>query len=164
MLIPYVTLRSKKIVEIDELERYESGPLWIMDEDFRSGKELNFRRYDDLSGLYEIYLDGEFRHEDDIADAITGGATMVTVYGDMDKEKLRKVLFYTDSVILSVKNGNGNADFFLQSGGTSIYSDSFIFHEALRQYSRVLRCERCTIIVPIGDYNAGRDKETSAIP
>lgn len=164
MMIPAITLRNRIVVESEELDKYESGPLWVIDEDFKSGRELNFKRYDDLSGLYEIFLDGEFKHEDDIADAITAGAAMVTLSENVDRERIKKILFYTESLILYVNSNEGSADFFFDVGGQSIYSDSFVFQRATKQFSRVLSCDRCDRILPMEEFNARGNKETSSIP
>ena len=104
MIIPSITLSRKKIDEVDALDKYESGPLWLIDEDYKNGRELNFKKYDELSGIYELYLDAEISSVDDVADAITGGATMVTVSEMMDREKLRRALFYTESLVLYVRD------------------------------------------------------------
>lgn len=164
MIIPAVTLRKKKILEADEMERYESGPLWVFDEDYKNGRELNFKRYDDLSGLYELYLDAEISHVDDIADAITGGATMVTMSESMSKEKMKKALFYTDSIILYTKGNRDVLSFFIANGGNYAYSDSVLIDRIQAQFTTKLNCDICNVIVPIGGYNGGRDKETPLLP
>ncbi|MCL4446945.1 MAG: hypothetical protein M0Z77_01445 [Thermoplasmatales archaeon] len=164
MIIPSVTLRRKKILEAEALEKYESGPLWLVDEDYKNGRELNFKKYDDLSGVYELYLDAEISQVDDIADSITGGATMVTVSEAMEREKLRKALFYTDSLILYVKNNNEVVNYFLANGGSKVYSDSILFDDSAVEYTSKLNCDRCNIITPIGGFNGRRDKEASALP
>lgn len=164
MIIPAVTLRKRKIVEAEELEKYESGPLWVVDEDYKSGRELNFKRYDDLSGLYEVYLDAEIAHVDDIADSITAGATMVTMSESIEIDRMKMALFYTNSLILYVKSRAEAADFFIENGGSNIYSDSFVFERAAVQYTSKLNCEKCNMVVPIGGFNGGRDKEAPVLP
>jgi hypothetical protein len=164
MIIPAITLRKRKIVESEELEKYESGPLWVVDEDYKSGRELNFKRYDDLSGLYEVYLDAEIAHVDDIADSITAGATMVTISETLERDKIKRALFYTSSLILFVKSRAEAADFFIENGGGSVYSDSFVVEKAQVQYTSKLNCERCNVVIPIGGFNGGRNKEASLLP
>ena len=164
MIIPSVTLRKRKIVEAEALERYESGPLWLVDEDYKNGKELNFKRYDDLSGLYELYLDAEISQVDDIADSITGGAAMVTISENIDKEKLKRALFYTDSLILYFRNNSEIVDFFTANGGSRIYSDTQLFNENIMEYTSKLVCERCNVVVPIGGFDGRRNKEAPALP
>ncbi len=164
MIIPSVTLRKKRVVEADALEMYESGPLWLVDEDYKNGRELNFKTYDELSGIYELYLDAEISQVDDIADSITGGATMVTLSESMDREKLRRALFYTDSLILYVRSNREIADFFLSSGGRRIYSDSMLFEGNSVQFTRTLKCDSCNMVVPIGGFNDRRNKEAPALP
>jgi hypothetical protein len=164
MIIPSVTLRKRKIVEAEALERYESGPLWLVDEDYKSGRELNFKRYDDLSGLFELYLDAEIAQVDDIADSITGGATMVTVSENIEKEKLKRALFYTDSLILYLRNNSEIANFFVENGGSRIYSDTQLFEGNVMKFTSRLICDKCNIIVPIGGFDGRRDKEAPALP
>lgn len=164
MIIPSVTLRRRRIVEEGALEKYESGPLWLIDEDYKKGRELNFRRYDDLSGVYELYLDAEISRVDDVADSITGGAAMVTISESIHKDKLRSALFYTDSLILYVRDNREIADFFFSNGGSRVYSDSLMFNGNATLYTTRQSCDACNIIVPIGGFDGGRDKEAPAIP
>ncbi len=164
MIIPAVTLRKKKILEAEELNSYESGPLWLIDEDYKNGRELNFKIYDDLSGIYELYLDAEVSQVDDIADSITGGATMVTISESIDRERMKRALFYTESLILYVRSARDIADFFIANGGSRIYSDSLIFDGNVVEFTSKLSCDRCSIVSPIGGFNGRRDKETTALP
>ena len=164
MIIPSVTLRKKKIVEAEALEKYESGPLWVVDEDYKSGRELNFKRYDDLSGVYELYLDAEISRVDDIEDAITGGASMVTISESIDNEKMRRALFYTESLILYVRNNRETAEFFISNGGNRIYSDTFLFDNNVTEFTSRLSCSSCNIVSPIGGSNGRRDTEAPALP
>ncbi|MEM0133979.1 MAG: hypothetical protein QXU18_01955 [Thermoplasmatales archaeon] len=164
MIIPSVTLRRKKIVEEGALEKYESGPLWLIDEDYKKGRELNFKRYDDLAGVYELYLDAEISHVDDVADSITGGATMVTISESMEREKLKAVLFYTDSLIFYFRGNMDLADFFFANGGSRVYSDTFTFNQNVVMFTSKNDCIGCNIVTPIGGFNGGRDKEAPALP
>ncbi len=164
MMIPSVTLRKKRIVESEELGKYESGPLWVVDEDYKNGRELNFKRLDELSGVYELYLDAEISRVDDVPDSITGGATMVTISETMDREKMKMALFYTDSLILYLRNDKDAADFFRSNGGSRVYSDSLISDSHSVDFTSRLECQSCNIVMPIGGFNGRRDTQTPALP
>ena len=164
MIIPSITLSRKKIDEVDALDKYESGPLWLIDEDYKNGRELNFKKYDELSGIYELYLDAEISSVDDVADAITGGATMVTVSEMMDREKLRRALFYTESLVLYVKDKREVADYFFANGGNKVYSDTYLFDDNAVQFTSKLNCDRCNTIIPIGGFDGRRNTEASSLP
>jgi hypothetical protein len=164
MIIPSVTVRRRKIVESDALLEYDSGPLWVVDEDFKRGKELNFVLYDDLSSLYTLYLDAEASHVDDIEDSLTAGAEMVTISERTDRKKIRDILSLTEAVIFYLREDEGKAHYFLQNGGFYIFSDMDIIKGVRIQFTGKFECENCYKIVPIGEMNAGRDKETSALP
>ncbi len=164
MMIPSVTLRKKRIVESEELGKYESGPLWVVDEDYKSGRELNFKRLDELSGVYEVYLDAEILRVDDVADSITGGATMVTISERMEREKMKMALFYTDSLILYVRSNKEVTDFFRGNGGSRVYSDSSISDVQSVDFTSILGCQSCNIVMPIGGFNGRRDTQTPALP
>lgn len=164
MVIPLITIRKNKISEADELGKYESGPLWIQDNDVKRGRELNFRIYDELSGLYEIYLDAELKYEDDVADSITAGATMVTISESIDGDKMKRMLFYTDSLIFYLRRDSRLCDFFINNGGMYVYSDSLLINNATIQFTRELDCKNCNLIKPIGEFNGGRNKEAPALP
>ncbi len=164
MIIPSITLSRKKIDEVDALDKYESGPLWLIDEDYKNGRELNFKKYDELSGIYELYLDAEISSVDDVADAITGGATMVTVSEMMDREKLRRALFYTESLVLYVKDKREVADYFFANGGNKVYSDTYLFDDNAVQFTSKLNCDRCNTIIPIGGFDGRRNTEAPSLP
>ena len=164
MIIPSITLSRKKIDEVDALDKYESGPLWLIDEDYKNGRELNFKRYDELSGIYELYLDAEISSVDDVADAITGGATMVTVSEMMDREKLRRALFYTESLILYIRDKREVADYFFANGGNKVYSDTYLFDDNAVQFTSKLNCDRCNTIIPIGGFDGRRNTEAPSLP
>jgi hypothetical protein len=164
MMIPSITLSKKKIDQVDALDKYESGPLWLIDEDYKNGRELNFKRYDELSGIYELYLDAEISSVDDVADAITGGATMVTVSEMMDREKLRRALFYTESLILYIRDKREVADYFFANGGNKVYSDTYLFDGNAVQFTSKLNCDRCNTIIPIGGFDGRRNTEAPSLP
>ncbi len=164
MMIPSITLSKKKIDQVDALDKYESGPLWLIDEDYKNGRELNFKRYDELSGIYELYLDAEISSVDDVADAITGGATMVTVSEMMDREKLRRALFYTESLILYIRDKREVADYFFANGGNKVYSDTYLFDDNAVQFTSKLNCDRCNTIIPIGGFDGRRNTEAPSLP
>ncbi|MCL4412185.1 MAG: hypothetical protein M1526_02370 [Candidatus Thermoplasmatota archaeon] len=164
MIIPSITLSRKKIDEVDALDKYESGPLWLIDEDYKNGRELNFKKYDELSGIYELYLDAEISSVDDVADAITGGATMVTVSEMMDREKLRRALFYTESLVLYVRDRREVADYFFANGGNKVYSDTYLFDDNAVQFTSKLNCDRCNTIIPIGGFDGRRNTEAPSLP
>lgn len=164
MAVPMVTIRRRNIIEKKELEIYESGPLWVVDEDVKRGKELNFRIYDELSGLYEIYLDAELKYVDDVADAITSGTSLVTISGRTDREKMKSMFFYTNSLILYLGEGvKGMYDFFIRNGGEYLYCDDSRYDGIKTQFTKRLNCENCTLIEPIGDFNGGRNKEGTTV-
>ncbi|MGC8645038.1 MAG: hypothetical protein ACP5UO_02065 [Thermoplasmata archaeon] len=164
MIIPSVTVRRRRIVESEALLRYESGPLWVIDEDFKSGKELNFAMYDDLSSLYKLYLDAEVSHVDDIEDSLTAGAEMVTISEKTGRDRLRDMLSITEAIILYIREDVGKAYYFLQNGGSYVFSDLEIINGARWQFTRRLACENCYNVVPIGEMDGRRDKETSSLP
>ncbi|MEM0128147.1 MAG: hypothetical protein QXO03_03565 [Thermoplasmatales archaeon] len=164
MILPSVTIKKRKIVESDSLLEYASGPLWVIDEDFKDGRELNFSLYDDLSALYNLYLDAELGHVDDVEDALTAGAHMVTVTERTNHERLREILSITESAIFYVRGDSRKAYYFLQNGGAYVFSDNDVIEGAKVQFTSKLRCENCYIVVPIGDLNGGRNKEASSLP
>jgi hypothetical protein len=163
MDIPLVTVRKNKIAEKANLAQYESGPIWIQDSDAKRGREINFRTLGELGGLYEIYLDAELRYEDDVADSITAGASFVTVSEKVDQDRLKRMLFLTDSLILYVRENPGNGDLFIKNGGRYVYSDKFVIDGVNEQFSKELRCSKCNLIIPIGEFNGRGNKEASSL-
>ncbi|MEM0127296.1 MAG: hypothetical protein QW078_03195 [Thermoplasmatales archaeon] len=159
-----ITIRRRKVLELDALNDYESGPLWVVDEDFKHGKELNFALYDDLSSLYNLYLDLETRHMDDVEDALTAGASMVTITDRISRDRIGEILSITESVILYIRQDESKARYFLENGGSYVFSDVGVIAGAKVQFTSKLRCENCFMVIPIGEANDGRNKEAPSLP
>jgi len=157
MIIPAISIQKRKIREYEELERYSSGPLWVTDNDAKGGKEMNINIYDDLAGQYELYIDGEFRHRDDVADAITMGANMVTISERMDIKKMLDSLFITENIIFYYRGNREKMERFISEGGKYIYSDSYVENIPIKIFTRDGKCSECNIILDIGEYNGRRN-------
>ncbi|MCL5681041.1 MAG: hypothetical protein M1515_03210 [Candidatus Thermoplasmatota archaeon] len=164
MEIPVINIRKRKILEEELLADYESGPLWVVDNDAKRGRELNFKIYDDLAGQYEIYLDGEFRHKDDISDGITMGASNVTISEQIEDEAIRELLSITESMILYYRGDDHKIEIFRDEGGLYVYSDSTIPEGMKQVFTRKISCDNCILLIDIGEYNGRRDKETDLLP
>ncbi len=157
MIIPAISITKRKIIEYEELEKYSSGPLWVIDNDAKGGKEMNMKIYDDLAGQYELYIDAEFRHRDDVADAITMGANMVTISEKIEIKKMRDSLFMTENIIFYYRMNFERMQRFLSEGGKYIYSESYIENITVKIFTRDTRCGECDIIQDIGDFNGRRN-------
>lgn len=157
MIIPAINIKKRRIIEYDELESYSSGPIWIIDNDAKMGKEMNIGIYDDLAGQYDLYVDGEFRHRDDVADAITMGASKVTISEKMDRKNIVESLFMTENIIFFYRGNQEKLNFFLHEKGQYIYSDIEVESQGLSLFTKNLKCENCNIIVEISEYNGGRN-------
>ncbi len=157
MIIPAINIKRRKIIEYEELENYSSGPIWIIDNDAKMGKEMNIAIYDDLAGQYDLYVDGEFRHRDDVADAITMGASRVTISEKMDRRNIVESLFMTENIIFFYRGNQEKLNFFLHEKGQYIYSDIEVESQGLSLFTKNLKCEKCNIIVEISECNGGRN-------
>ncbi len=157
MIIPAINIKRRKIIEYEELENYSSGPIWIIDNDAKMGKEMNIGIYDDLAGQYDLYVDGEFRHRDDVADAITMGASRVTISEKMDRRNIVESLFMTENIIFFYRGNQEKLNFFLHEKGQYIYSDIEVESQGLSLFTKNLKCEKCNIIVEISECNGGRN-------
>ncbi len=157
MIIPAINIKRRKIIEYEELENYSSGPIWIIDNDAKMGKEMNIAIYDDLAGQYDLYVDGEFRHRDDVADAITMGASRVTISEKMDRRNIVESLFMSENIIFFYRGNQEKLNFFLHEKGQYIYSDIEVESQGLSLFTKNLKCEKCNIIVEISECNGGRN-------
>ncbi|MGC8546192.1 MAG: hypothetical protein ACP5MU_00825 [Thermoplasmata archaeon] len=157
MIIPAINILKRRIRELEELEKYSSGPLWVIDNDAKAGKEMNINIYDDLAGQYELYIDGEFKHRDDVADAITMGANMVTISEKMDIKKMLDSLFITENIIFYYRGNREKMERFMSEGGRYIYSDSYVENTSINIFTRNEKCSECNIILDIGEYNGRRN-------
>lgn len=157
MIIPAINIKKRKIIEVEELDKYVSGPIWIIDNDAKLGKEMNIRIYDDLAGQYELYVDGEFKHKDDVADAITMGANMVTISEYIDNRGMRDSLFITENIILYFRGNKDKLALFRSEGGQYIYSNDELPDNSGKIFTRDTTCSICNIIIDIGEYNGRRN-------
>ncbi|MEM0136673.1 MAG: hypothetical protein QXU18_15840, partial [Thermoplasmatales archaeon] len=119
---------------------------------------------DDLSSLYNLYLDLETRHTDDVEDALTTGASMVTITDRMSRDKVREILSITESVILYIREYESKTRYFLESGGSYVFSDVGVVTGAKVQFTSKFRCKNCFMVIPIGEANDGRNKEAPSLP
>jgi len=122
------TIRKKKIdgMKIGEfVERCEEEKLYLLDIDAHLGREMNFKVYNSLSGIFDMWIDATPRRVEDIMDTIIVGAQYAIINDIYFMESLKDVLELTDSVILksySLERINN----FLALGGRRVMTSTAI--------------------------------------
>jgi len=122
------TIRKKKIdgMKIGEfIERCDEEKLYLLDIDAHLGREMNFKVYNSLSGIFDMWIDAAPRRVEDIMDTIIVGAQYAIINDIYFMESLKDVLELTDSVILKSYSPE-RINNFLALGGRRVMTSTAI--------------------------------------
>lgn len=113
---------GKKIDEF--VESFDGEVLYLLDVDAHKGSEMNFKIYDELSGLFDMWIDAAPRRHYDVMDVLVigGNKAVITPYFTMWKE-IEKAIEITDNVILKSYDV-GEIDKFLSMGGKEVITSA----------------------------------------
>ncbi len=87
---------------VDEfLEDVNEGILYLLDVDSHNGREMNFKVYDEFSGIFQLWIDAAPRKHYDVMDILVSGGNMAVVNDHFMREgEIEKILELTENVIL----------------------------------------------------------------
>lgn len=116
-------VRRKKIggLKIREfIESCEDSKLYLLDIDAYMGREMNIKVYNELSGIFDMWIDSAPRRVEDVMDLIVLGA-QYAVLNDfyMEEERIMKTLELTENIVLKSYNA-GRIEKFIKNGGKII--------------------------------------------
>ena len=82
------------------MDRCEDSKLYLLDIDPYFGKEMNFKVYRELSGLYDIWIDAASRKIEDVMDILIFDAEIAVLSGIYFWDELSELLELTDNVAM----------------------------------------------------------------
>ncbi len=96
-------VRKKKIdgMRIDEfVENCDESKIYLLDMDPYFGKEMNFKVYRELSGIYNIWIDAAPRNVEDVMDILVSDADFAVITGVYFRDPLEELLEITENVAM----------------------------------------------------------------
>jgi len=101
-------LKSGKIdgMNIDDfIEKNEENTLYLLDIDSYLGSEMNFKIYDELSGIFDLWIDAAPRKHYDVMDILVSGGNMAIISDYFMKYKeIEKSVELTENIMLKSYN------------------------------------------------------------
>jgi len=97
------TVKRKRIdgLKIDEfIDNCESSSLYLIDIDPYFGREMNFKVYRELSGIYDLWIDAASRKIEDVMDVLVSDAEVAVLTGIYFWDKLDELLEMTENVAM----------------------------------------------------------------
>ncbi|AGB04919.1 hypothetical protein AciM339_1049 [Aciduliprofundum sp. MAR08-339] len=87
----------------DFVESFDEDLLYLIDVDSHNGGEINFKVYDELSGLFEMWIDAAPRRHYDVMDVLVigGNKAVITPYFTRWKEITRAIELTENTVLKS---------------------------------------------------------------
>ena len=114
-------------LELDAfLDNFEGDILYIIDIDSYNRREMNLKIYDELSGLFELWIDAAPRRHYDVMDILVIGGNKAIIDSNFMRDKeIEKTLELTDNVILKSYD-RGRIENFIMLGGEEIITSKHI--------------------------------------
>ncbi len=85
----------------DFIEECDEKKLYILDIDSYLGREMNFKVYRELEGIYEIWIDSAPRINEDVMDILVSGGNIAVLMKEfLRKKELEKIIEVTDNIAL----------------------------------------------------------------
>ncbi len=97
------TIKRKRIdgLKIDDfIEKCDSQNLYLIDIDPYFGKEMNFKVYRELSGIYDLWIDAASRRIEDVMDVLVSDADVAVITGVYFWDSLKDLIDLTDNVAM----------------------------------------------------------------
>ena len=106
------------------VERSEESILYLLDIDSHMGKEMNFKIYDALSGIFELWIDAAPRRHYDVMDILVSGGNIAIISDHFMKYKeIEKSVELTENVMLKSYKME-SIEKFIMIGGKGILTSS----------------------------------------
>ncbi len=97
------TVRRKRIdgKKIDDfVEECEASKLYLIDVDTYFGREMNFKVYRELSGIFDLWLDSSPRKIEDVMDVLISDADVAVITGVYFWDSLDDLMGLSDNVAM----------------------------------------------------------------
>ncbi len=96
-------VRRKRVdgMKIDEfIDNCESSRIYLLDVDPYFGREMNFKVYRELSGIFDLWIDSAPRKVEDVVDVLISDAEIAVLTGVYFWDSLDELLEMTDNVAM----------------------------------------------------------------
>ena len=116
------TVRRKRIDGMkikDFIESCEDTKLYLLDIDPYFGKEMNFKVYRELSGIFDIWIDAAPRRVEDVIDALVSDAEVSVITGVYMWDSIAEIFNMTENVAMKSIYPN-HISSFLEEGGEKV--------------------------------------------
>jgi len=113
------TVRRKKVdgLKIDEfIDSCESSKLYLIDIDPYFGREMNFKVYRELSGIFDLWIDAAPRRVEDAMDVLISDAEIAVITGIYFWDPIESILEITENIALKSIYPE-HAEEFVNAGG-----------------------------------------------
>ncbi len=106
----------------DFIEECDEKKLYILDIDSYLGREMNFKIYRELEGIYELWIDSAPRTNEDVMDILVSGGDVAVIMNEfLRKREMEKIIEITDNIALK-SIFIDNLKKFIELGGKIIIS------------------------------------------
>ncbi len=121
-------VRKKRVDElkVDQfIESCEEDTLYLLDVDTYFGREMNFKVYRELEGIYKLWIDATPRVIEDVMDVLISNADMAVITGIYFRDDLEELLELTESVTMK-SIFTEDIENFLSVGGYTVITSPII--------------------------------------
>ena len=118
-------VRRKRIdgEKIDDfVENCDEDTLYLLDLDTYFGREMNFRVYRELEGIYRMWIDSSPRIIEDVMDVLISSADIAVITGIYFRDDIEELLNLTENVAMKSIFDEDIENFLNQGGYTIITS------------------------------------------
>ena len=116
------TVKRKRIDGMkikDFIEYCEDTKLYLLDIDPYFGREMNFKVYRELSGIFDIWIDSAPRRVEDVIDALVSDAEVSVITGVYMWDPIEEIFNITENVAMKSIYPN-HISSFLEEGGEKV--------------------------------------------
>ena len=134
-------VRRKRIdgEKIDDfVENYEEDTIYLLDLDTYFGREMNFRVYRELEGIYRMWIDSSPRIIEDVMDVLISSADIAVITGVYFRDDIEELLDLTENVAMK-SIFDEDIENFLNHGGYTIITSPRILRNVKNVEGYVFR-------------------------
>ncbi len=116
------TIKRKRIDGMkikDFIESCEDTKLYLLDIDPYFGREMNFKVYRELSGIFDIWIDSAPRKVEDVIDALVSDAEVSVITGVYMWDPIEEIFKITENVAMKSIYPK-HISSFLEEGGEKV--------------------------------------------
>ena len=139
--IPVHLVRRKRIdgLKVDDfVENCDCNTIYLLDLDTYFGREMNFRIYHELEGIFNMWIDSSPRVIEDVMDVLISSADMAVIMGIYFRGNMDELLSLTENVAMK-SIFDEDIENFLNRGGYTIITSPRIMRRVKNVKGYVFR-------------------------